>query len=92
MQELKKRTAQRIIASLSGQSAHPWRRRVLARLHLPPTVHSDSRYRVWQRRFVPFNVYTEKKRLQKLDKQNSVRRGLSTLALSGPGQASDSIT
>jgi hypothetical protein len=25
------------------------------------------RYRVWQRRFVPFHVYTEKKRLQKLD-------------------------
>jgi hypothetical protein len=45
---------------------------------LPPTVHSDSRYRVWQRRFVPFNAYTEKKRLQKLDymHQNPVKRGL----------------
>jgi putative transposase len=77
MQALKKRTAQRIIASLSGQSAHPGCRRVLAGLRLPPTVHRDSRYRVWQRRFFPFNVYAEKKRLQKLDymHQNPVRQG-----------------
>ena len=34
---------------------------------LASTVHCDSRYRVWQRRFVPFNVYTEKKRIEKLD-------------------------
>jgi putative transposase len=45
---------------------------------LPSTVHSDSRYRVWQRRFVPFNVYTEKKRLEKLDymHHNPVKRRL----------------
>jgi putative transposase len=66
MQELKKRTAQRIIAVLQESTEQPQLRRMLARLRLPPTVHSDSYYRVWQRRFVPFNVFTEKKKLQKL--------------------------
>ncbi|MGO9274709.1 MAG: hypothetical protein ACLQOO_31525 [Terriglobia bacterium] len=48
------------------------------RLRLPPSVHSDSRYRVWQRRFYPFNVHSEKKRLEKLDDMhnNPVQRGL----------------
>jgi putative transposase len=51
---------------------------MLTGLRLPPTVHSDSRYRVWQRRFYPFNVYSEKKRLEKLDymHNNPVQRGL----------------
>ena len=30
-------------------------------------MHSDSYYRVWQRRYVPFNVFTHKKHMQKLD-------------------------
>ena len=33
----------------------------LVRPRLPPTVHSDSYHRLWQRRYVPFNVFTEKK-------------------------------
>jgi hypothetical protein len=36
-------------------------------MRLRPTVHSDSRYRVWQRRFYPYGVYSEKKRLEKLN-------------------------
>ncbi|MGO9271823.1 MAG: REP-associated tyrosine transposase [Terriglobia bacterium] len=67
MQELKRRTAQRIVSALGEHQQHPWCRRMLAGLRLPPTVHSDSRYRVWQRRFYPFNVYSEKKLLEKLD-------------------------
>ncbi len=78
MQELKKRTAPRMIAALAADSHRSWRRTMLTRLRLPPTVHSDSRYRVGQRRFVPFNVYTKKKRLEKLDyiHHNPVKRGL----------------
>ena len=67
MQELKKRTAQRIITALVENRSCLWCRRMLAWLRLPSTVHSDSHYRVWQRRFVPFKVYTEKKRIEKLD-------------------------
>jgi putative transposase len=78
MQELKKRTAQRIIATLVENAPYPWCHQMLTRLRLPPTVHSDSHYRVWQRRFVPSNVYTEKKRLEKLDymHHNPVKRRL----------------
>ena len=57
-----------------------WRRhRPSCRRHprLPPTVLSDSRYRVWQRRFYPYGVYSEKKRLEKLSymHNNPVKRG-----------------
>lgn len=78
VQELKKRTAQRIIATLAENAVHAWCRRMLAQLRLPSTVHSDSRYRVWQRRFVPFNVYTARKRIEKLDymHHNPVKRRL----------------
>jgi putative transposase len=67
MQELKKRTAQGIVSVLTENPGHSWCRKVLAGLRLPATVHSDSRYRVWQRRFCPYGVYSEKKRLEKLN-------------------------
>jgi hypothetical protein len=67
MQELKKRSAQQIIAALARNQDHPRCRTLLSRLRLPPTVHSDSYYRLWQRRYVPFNVFTDKKQMEKLD-------------------------
>jgi REP element-mobilizing transposase RayT len=67
MQELKKRSAQQIIAALKRNQDHPRCRTLLARLRLPPTVHSDSYHRLWQRRYVPFNVFTHKKQMEKLD-------------------------
>ncbi len=78
MQELKKRTAQRIISTLADHQQHVWCGKMLASLRLPPTVHSDSHYRVWQRRFYPFNIYSEKKSLEKLNYMhgNPVKRGL----------------
>ena len=78
MQELKKRSAQRIIPLLTENRAHPWCRKMLSSLRLPPTVHSDSYYRVWNRRFYPYGVYSEKKRLEKLNymHNNPVKRGL----------------
>ena len=78
MQELKKRTAQRILAALQQDRRHPWCHSVLAQVRLPPSVHSDSEFRVWQRRFYPFGIYSEKKRLEKLHYMhgNPVKRGL----------------
>jgi REP element-mobilizing transposase RayT len=67
MQELKKRTAQQIIATLTRHQENPPCRTLLARLRLTPSVHSDCYYRVWQRRYVPFNVFTHKKQMEKLD-------------------------
>ena len=40
---------------------------LLARFRLPPTVHSDCHYRLWQRRYVPFSVFTNRKHQEKLD-------------------------
>jgi REP element-mobilizing transposase RayT len=78
LQELKKRTAQRIVSLPNENQGHAWRRKMLSGLRLPATVHSDSRYRVWQRRFYPYGVYSEKKRLEKLNymHSNPVKRGL----------------
>ena len=81
LQEFKKRTAQRIVSILGENQGHAWCRKMLNGLHLPPTVHSDSRYRVWERRFYPYGVYSEKKRLEKLNymHNNPVKRGLVSL-------------
>jgi putative transposase len=51
---------------------------MLTRITLPDTVHDQSTYRVWQRRFYDFNVWSEEKRLEKLDYMhgNPVKRGL----------------
>jgi len=53
MQELKKRSAQQIIAALARNQDHPRCGTMLARLRLPPSVHSDAHYRLGQRRYVP---------------------------------------
>jgi hypothetical protein len=44
----------------------------------PSTVHDESHYRLWQRRFYPFNVYSDKKFQEKLDymHNNPVERRL----------------
>ena len=38
-------TAQRILRSLRENLQYPWRRRILARLRLPPSVHDESHLR-----------------------------------------------
>ena len=78
LQELKKRTAQRVVSVLTENQGHAWCRKVLNGLRLPPSVHSDSRYRVWERRFYPCGVHSEKKRLEKLNYMynNPVKRDL----------------
>jgi len=39
---------------------------MLEKMVLPETAHDESTYRVWQRRFYDFNVWSESKRLEKL--------------------------
>jgi hypothetical protein len=43
LQELKKRTAQRVVSVLTENQGHAWRRKMLNGLRLPPSVHSDSK-------------------------------------------------
>ena len=78
MKALKEESARRILKTLRGNAEHPWCRKTLAGLRLPPTVHDESHYRLWQRRFYPFNVFSEQKFQEKLDymHNNPVVRGL----------------
>ena len=78
LQELKRQTAFRVLKGPQENDQYPWCRQMLVRLTLPTTVHDESSYRVWQRRFYPFNVYSERKRLEKLNYMhgNPVKRGL----------------
>jgi putative transposase len=60
-----------------------WRRKVLERVTLPPTVHHHAHFRLWQRRFYDMNIWTPKKRDGKLHYMhgNPLKRGL----VKGPG-------
>lgn len=80
---LKQRTARLIIASLKQAHQHAWCCQMLEQITLPPSVHDESTYRVWQRRFYDFNVWSEEKRREKLDYMhgNPVKRRL----VDGPG-------
>ena len=75
---LKEETAKRIFQTLRLNLPYPWRHKMLTRVRLPPTVDDESHYRLGQRRFHPFNVFTEKKRQEKLNymHDNPVKRGL----------------
>ncbi len=78
MQRLEGRMAKFILKSSRDDRDRPWCAKMLARLTLPPTVHDEAHCRVWQRRFHDLNVWSEKKRLEKLTyvHNNPVRRGL----------------
>jgi putative transposase len=78
MQELKRQTAFRVITALPEDRGLAWCLQMLLRLRLPPTVHDESTCRVWQRRYYPFNIYTQRRRLEKLNymHNNPVKRGL----------------
>ena len=80
MQSLKERTAKFIVNNLRENDRVPWCRRMLEKLKLPPSVHLHGPHRVWQRRFYDLNVWSEKKRLEKLNYMhgNPVKRGLVT--------------
>ncbi|MBZ5516642.1 MAG: transposase [Acidobacteriia bacterium] len=80
IQSLKERTAIFILKNLAQNRQRPWCRRMLERVALPPSVRRHGPYRVWQRRFYDLNVWSEKKRLEKLHYMhgNPVKRGLVT--------------
>ncbi len=78
MQRLKERTAKFILNNLRTNTRYAWCRSMLERLALPSTVHDHADFRVWQRRFYDMNVWSEKKRLEKLNYMhgNPVKRRL----------------
>jgi putative transposase len=51
---------------------------MLERVRLPSTVHFHAHFRVWQRRFYDMNIWSKKKRFEKLNymQRNPVKRGL----------------
>jgi len=89
MKGLKEESARRIIKTLRQNLQYPWCRKTLARLRLPSTVHDESHYRLWQRRFYPFNVFSEQKFQEKLDymHNNPVTRGLVSAPGDRPGSS-----
>lgn len=78
MQSLKERTALFILKNLKGNSNHPWCQKMLQRFTLPSSVHSQATYRVWQRRCYDMNIWSDQKRLEKLNYMhaNPVKRRL----------------
>ena len=78
VQSLKERTAIFILKTLRQNPQHVWCRKMLARLALPATVHYHGPSRVWQRRFYDLNVWSEKKRREKITymHNNPVKRRL----------------
>ncbi len=83
IKELKEESASRILKTLRENQQYPWCQKMRVRLRLPPTVHDESHSRLWNRRFHPFDVYSEAKRREKLNSMhnNPVKRGL----VSSPG-------
>ena len=78
MQSFKERTALFVLDQLKENPQFAWCQKTLSRFTLPLTFHGPSQYRVWQRRFFDMNIYSEKKRLEKLDYMhaNPVKRRL----------------
>jgi len=80
LQSLKERTAKFILKNLQANPESGWCARMLSALTLPPTVHLHGPHRVWQRRFYDLNVWSDRKRLEKLGYMhaNPVKRRLVT--------------
>ena len=78
MQKLEDRSALFILKNLRENVGYAWRQKMLARVTLPPTVHHDAHFRVWQRKFYHMNICSPKKRDEKLNyvHNNPVKRGL----------------
>ncbi len=81
MQKLEGRAARFILKTLRANTRRSWCKRMLAQFALPSTVHDEAHFRVWQRRFYDMNIWTEKKKLEKLNymHNNPVKRGLVTV-------------
>jgi putative transposase len=84
MQKLEGGTARFILKTLRQNRRDTWCARMLARFALPSTVRDEANCRVWQRRFYDMNIWSEKKRLEKLNclLNNPVKRRL----VNSPGE------
>jgi hypothetical protein len=67
MQRLEERTAKLTLKNLRENLQYPWCQKMLARVTLPPSVHDHAHFRVWQRRFNDMNIWSPKKREEKLN-------------------------
>ncbi|HLY60846.1 MAG TPA: transposase [Terriglobia bacterium] len=67
MQKLEVRTALFVLKNLKENVSIPWCRRMLTRVSLPPAVHHHAHFRVWQRGGYDLNIWSPKKRLEKLN-------------------------
>ena len=86
VKDIKQPSANSVLKALQGTSDLALWRSLLRSFHLPATVHGHAHYRVWQRRFFPFTVYTEKKCREKLEymHNNPVKRRLVTAPADWP--------
>jgi len=78
MQKLSERTANFILRNLRRNRVFPWVPKMLKQFELPATVHHHAHYRVWQKRGYDMNIWSEKKRIEKMNymHNNPVKRGL----------------
>ena len=78
VQRLKARTAKFTLSNLAAHPEHPGCAKMLSALTLPASVHLHGPHRLWQRRFYDLNIWSEKKRREKLDymHNNPVKRRL----------------
>jgi putative transposase len=67
LQRLEDRTASFVLKNLRRNVGFPWCQRMLNGLKLLPTVHLHAHHRVWQRGDYDMNIWSEKKRLEKLN-------------------------
>ena len=67
LQKLQVRTALFVLKNLKENAMQPWCRKMLDRLRLPETVHHHAHFRVWQRGGYDLNVWSPKKRDEKLN-------------------------
>jgi putative transposase len=65
LQKLEDRTALFILKN--DNTSYPWYRKMLSRVKLPPTVHYHAHFRVWQRGGYDLNIWSPKKRQEKLN-------------------------
>jgi REP element-mobilizing transposase RayT len=78
VQKLEDRTALFILKNLKETLSYAWCRKMLAPVTLPPTVHHHAHFRIWRRKGYDMDIWTPKKREEKLNymHNNAVKRGL----------------
>jgi hypothetical protein len=78
MQKLEDRTALFMLKNLREDLGYAWCQKMLARVTLAATIHRHAHFRVWQRKIYDMNIWSPKKRDEKLNfmHNNPLKRGL----------------